>query len=314
MMTSIHRTIIPLIFAAALILLCSCGSQAKIDPGDGETTQAGSTTASSEVQRETSTSAPAEVQPDADFTVPEYEGKPSVAINDNIPAFSESVKSEQSFEKYGELDRQGRCTVAFANLATDTQPGAGEERGDISAIHPSGWKSGQGWERCHLIGWALSAENDNPRNLVTGTHYMNVEGMLPYENEVNWYISDSGNHVLYEVTPVFQGKNMVCSGVHMQARSVEDDGAGVHFNVFCFNVSPGHEINYKTGEVTVVDEEAAAGNSFERGYVLNTNTMRFHYPSCSSVADMSERNKEFVTTSREELIRQGYKPCGNCEP
>ena len=171
-----------------------------------------------------------------------------------------------------------------------------------------------GWERCHLIGWQLCAENANERNLVTGTHYMNVTGMLPFENRVDWYISETGNHVLYEVEPVFQGKNMICSGVHMQAESVEDNGQGISFNVFCFNVSPGKEINYKTGEVTTVDREAAAANTFERTYVLNTNTMKFHYPTCSSVGQMAEHNKEYATESREELMKRGFSPCGNCEP
>lgn len=249
-----------------------------------------------------------------DFALPVYEDKPSVVINGNKPVFDASLLTEKSFETYGKLDKHGRCTTAIANLSLDTRPAESEARGDISSVHPSGWKSEQGWERCHLIGWQLSGENDNPRNLVTGTHYMNVEGMLPYENEVDWYITETGNHVLYEVTPMFEGKNMVCSGVHMQAESVEDDGTGVSFNVYCFNVKPGYDINYKTGEVTVTDEELARSQSFSRGYVLNTNTMKFHYPSCSSVASMADHNKEYVECSREELIKKGYEPCGNCEP
>jgi len=249
-----------------------------------------------------------------DFAIPEFTGKPSVIVNNNIPDFGQSLNTEESFEMYGTLDKQGRCSTAIAILSVDTQPRGNEARGDISSVHPSGWMSGQGWERCHLIGWQLSGENDNPRNLVTGTHYMNVDGMLPYENKVDWYISETGNHVLYEVTPIFEGKNMICSGVHMQAESVEDNGDGVSFNVFCFNVRPGYTINYKTGEMTIADEELAAQQKFVRGYVLNTNTMRFHYPSCSSVEQMADHNKEYVTTSREELISKGYSPCGNCEP
>lgn len=250
----------------------------------------------------------------ADFALPVFADEPSVEINHNVPVFDDALKTEESFETYGALDKHGRCTTAIANLSTDTQPAASEGRGDISSVHPSGWMSDQGWERCHLIGWQLSGENDNPRNLVTGTHYMNVEGMLPFENQVEWYITETGNHVLYEVTPIFEGKNMVCAGVHMQGYSVEDAGAGVSFNVFCFNVKPGYDINYKTGEVTVADEELARQQSFNRGYVLNTNTMKFHYPSCSSVEKMAEHNKEYVETSREELIEAGYSPCGNCEP
>ncbi len=249
-----------------------------------------------------------------DLDIPEYRGEPSIEINNGEPAFRDSLKKEGSFEEYGKLDKRGRCTTALARLSADTQPEAGEERGDISSVRPSGWMSGQGWERCHLIGWQLSGQNANERNLVTGTHYMNVSGMLPYENEIDRYIERTGNHVLYKVTPVFEGKNMICSGVHMQAESVEDNGKGISFNVFCFNVSPGNEINYKTGEVTVTDEEIASKNAFSRVYVLNNNTMRFHYLSCSSVAQMADHNKEYVTATRQKLIEQGYKPCGNCEP
>lgn len=246
--------------------------------------------------------------------IPEYEGEPSAEINDNEPQFDEDLLEESDMQEYGDLDKHGRCTDAIARLSVDTQPAAGESRGDISAVHPSGWMSGQGWERCHLIAWSLSGQNDNEKNLVTGTHYMNVSGMGVFENQVRTYIEDTGNHVLYEVTPVFEGKNMVCSGVHMQAESIEDHGEGVSFNVFCFNVAPGKEINYKTGEVTITDEELVKQQAFERSYVLNTNSMKFHYPSCSSVDQMAEHNKEYVTKTREELIDMGYEPCGNCEP
>ena len=246
--------------------------------------------------------------------IPEYDGNAYITVNGNKPQFDVSLKKTESFENYGSLDKHGRCTKAIASLSVDTQPQGGETRGDISSVHPSGWKSGMGWERCHLIGWQLSGENANAKNLVTGTHYMNVSGMLPFENRVDWYISETGNHVLYEVEPVFEGKNMVCSGVHMQAESVEDNGNGISFNVYCFNVSPGKNIDYKTGEVYTVDEQPAAENSFERVYVLNKNSMKFHYPSCSSVAQMAEHNKEVVTDSREKLIYRGYSPCGNCEP
>ena len=246
--------------------------------------------------------------------VPGYEGEPYVMVNGNRPQFDVSLKTGEDFENYGDLDKHGRCTKAIASLSVDTQPAGNEARGDISMVHPSGWRSGMGWERCHLIGWQLCGENANAKNLVTGTHYMNVSGMLPFENRIDWYISETGNHVLYEVEPVFEGKNMVCSGVHMQAESVEDNGNGISFNVFCFNVSPGKKIDYKTGEVYTVDEQLAAENSFERVYVLNNNSMKFHYPSCSSVAQMAEHNKEVVTDSREKLIDRGYSPCGNCEP
>ena len=248
------------------------------------------------------------------FEVPEYTGDPYVEINGGKPVIDEKYKKGESFEQYGALDRRGRCTTCIANLSEETRPGPEEHRGDISSIHPSGWKSGQGWERCHLIAWTLSAENENKSNLVTGSHYMNVEGMLPFEEQVAKYIDETGNHVVYEVTPVFEGKNMVCSGVHMQAESVEDRGRGVSYNVFCFNVSPGHTINYKTGAMTVSDEQAVSRSAFKRTYVLNTSSMKFHYPSCSSVGTIAEHNKEVVESTRIELMEQGYEPCGSCEP
>lgn len=246
--------------------------------------------------------------------IPEYQGEPYVEMNNNVPQFEESLVGQTNLEEYGKLDRYGRCTNVIAVVSTDTQPSPGEERGDISEIHPSGWMSAQGWERCHLIAWSLTGQNDNERNLVTGSHYMNTFGMGPFENKVRDYIENTGNHVLYQVTPLYKGKDKVCSGVQMQAMSVEDKGRRVSFNVFCFNVDPGKIINYKTGQVTIDDEDAVRANYFERTYVLNTSSKKFHYPSCESVGDMSERNKETVRKSRQELIDSGYQPCGRCEP
>lgn len=286
-------------------------------------------------------SAAEEPAADFEFSIPAYEGEAAVEVNDNKPVFEQDLLNEESFEEYGPLDKHGRCTDALANLSYDTMPAEGEERGNISEIHPTGWKSRQGWERCHLIAWKLSAENDNKRNLVTGTHYMNSTGMAPYEDEVCGYIRRTGNHVLYEAEPVFRGKDMVCAGVRMQAESVEDNGRGVSFHVFCFNVEPGYDIDYKTGSVAKAGQSAgqtagASQNSYQqaegsqgsgqsnsasqnsgsgqRVYILNTNTMRFHYPSCASVAEMSGRNREKVKANRQDLIRQGYEPCGECEP
>lgn len=304
--------IICMISAVGLFMLNGCADSEEIATevsGSEISTESTAATGGNEAVRTVDN-----IEDAVDFEIPEYTGQPSVTVNDNVPIFDDALKTEKSFESYGKLDKHGRCTTALANLSIELQPSANEERGDISAIHPTGWMSDQGWERCHLIGWQLAGENDNPNNLITGTHYLNVDGMLPYENEVNTYITETGNHVLYEVTPIFEGNNMICSGVHMQAESVEDEGKGVSYNVFCFNVKPGYEINYKTGATAITDEELAAQQSFERGYVLNTNTMRFHYPSCSSVNQMADHNKEFVTTSREELMKAGYLPCGNCEP
>lgn len=288
------KKLITIITAGLLLLMLSSCSQEGADSGQSD--------------------ALASVKNITAENIPEYDGEPYVVINDNEPEFSEDLKTGEDFEVYGNLDRQGRCTAAVASLSVDTQPAGNEKRGDISSVHPSGWMSGMGWERCHLIGWQLCAENANDKNLVTGTHYMNVTGMLPFENRVDWYISETGNHVLYEVEPIFEGNNLICSGVHMQAESVEDNGSGISFNVFCFNVSPGEEINYKTGQVYETDEQQAADNTFARKYVVNTNTMKFHYPTCSSVAQMSDHNKQAVTDSKQQLIDKGYSPCGICQP
>lgn len=188
--------------------------------------------------------------------IPEYTDSPYVIINENKPNFTEEEYTTESFEKYSELDSLGRCGVAYANISKKTMPKKGEERGDISLIKPTGWKqrkyNGEAlYNRCHLIGWQLSAENDNKCNLITGTRYMNVDGMLPFENQIANYIKENTkNHVLYRVTPVFEGNNLLASGVQMEAYSVEDKGKGVCFNVYVYNVQPGININYVTGENT----------------------------------------------------------------
>ena len=182
----------------------------------------------------------------------EWKGRPYRKVNDNKPFFTKKQmkKARKSYKKFGRLDKRGRCTFARASVSKKTMPKANEEREDISFIHPSGWKSGKSWERMHLIGWALSGENANPRNLITGTHYCNSTGMLPFEERINYYIRRTSNHVLYRVTPIFRGKEQVARGVMMEAKSVEDKGKGICFNVFCYNVrDDGSEINYSTGYV-----------------------------------------------------------------
>ncbi|MGN1166890.1 MAG: DNA/RNA non-specific endonuclease [Lachnospiraceae bacterium] len=186
--------------------------------------------------------------------IPEYEGEPYVVIDNNIPEFDEDDMTTQSFERYSDLDRLGRCHEAYANVSLDTMPV--EERGNISSVIPSGWENeeydfvdgGYVYNRCHLIGYQLSGENANEKNLITGTRYMNVQGMLPFENEVADYIWKTDHHVLLRVTPIYDGNSLVANGVQMEAKSVEDDGEGVQFNVYCYNVQPGVEIDYATGE------------------------------------------------------------------
>lgn len=188
--------------------------------------------------------------------LPEFnESKPYVLINDNIPSFTEEdMSNTKSFEKYGELDSLGRCTVAFANIGQDIMPT--DERGEISSIKPTGFKNAKYdivdgkylYNRCHLIGYQLSAENANEKNLITGTRFMNVEGMLPFENKVAEYVKETNNHVLYRVTPIFKDQNLVASGVQMEAKSVEDNGDGILFNVYVYNNQPGITIDYLTGK------------------------------------------------------------------
>ncbi|SNU04624.1 DNA-entry nuclease [Lachnospiraceae bacterium] len=186
--------------------------------------------------------------------IPEFDDVPYVELNGNIPLFTDEEKITSAFEKYSELDDLGRCGVAYANICKDIMPE--EEREDISSVYPTGWINNEYdivdqkflYNRCHLIGFQLAGENANERNLITGTRYMNVEGMLPFEDEVAMYVYRTNNHVLYRVTPFFDGDNLVANGVELEAYSVEDNGAGVCFNVYVYNVQPGIEIDYKTGD------------------------------------------------------------------
>lgn len=256
-------------------------------------------------------------------SLPEYSGKAYVELNGGQPVFDSADMTEESFESYSRLDRFGRCGEAFANLSEETMPE--EERKSISHIQPTGWHSVQYdfiegdslYNRCHLIGFQLAGENDNELNLITGTRYMNIEGMLPFENMVADYIDNTGNHVLYRVTPVYEDDNLVANGVVMEGYSVEDSGEGICFNVYCYNVQPGVTINYKTGysyaDVTMIDEANAAENS-QTEYVLNKKSKKFHYPSCGGAAATAEKNKEEYTGDRQSLLDMGYSPCGKCKP
>lgn len=186
--------------------------------------------------------------------IPEFSGSPYCLVNDDIPYFSSEDITEKSFERYSELDYLGRCGEAYASLSPDTMPT--EERGKIGMIKPTGWQTAKYdfidgkylYNRCHLIGYQLSGENANDRNLITGTRYLNVQGMLPFENSVARYIRATGNHVLYRVTPVFEGENLLCTGVEIEALSVDDGGKDICFNVFCYNAQPGVIIDYATGD------------------------------------------------------------------
>jgi len=249
--------------------------------------------------------------------VPEYENEPFCVINDGKPYFTDEEITEGSFEKYAPLDDLGRCGAAISCVGRDLMPT--EDRESISHIKPTGWQSIQYdhvdgkslYNRCHLIGFQLTGENANEKNLITGTRYMNVDGMLPFENMIADYVKETGNHVMYRVTPVFKGYELVARGVLMEGYSVEDNGDGVCFNVFAYNVQPRIEINYSDGtsrEVPLVSSKEG------KEYVLNTKSKKFHLPECSSSKEMNPKNKGEFKGDREELIAMGYDPCGYCNP
>ncbi|MBR3888199.1 MAG: DNA/RNA non-specific endonuclease [Clostridia bacterium] len=253
-------------------------------------------------------------------SLPEYKDEPYVIINDNIPFFDEDDMTTKSYEMFSELDELGRCGVVHASIGKDLMPT--EEREYIGYVKPTGWQAsryegvdgGYLYNRCHLIGFQLTGENANEKNLITGTRFMNVQGMLPFENQVANYVKNTENHVMYRVTPIFEEENLVASGVLMEAKSVEDNGDGVMFNVYCYNVQPNIVIDYSTGANYKVEtsEEDNTGERME--YILNTNSKKFHLPSCDGVNQMSEKNKKNYTGYKSELISQGYEACGSCNP
>lgn len=308
------------------------GNTETAEPGDNQTEDGGTDAGTGSSGTSESSGNVSAVDTNA---LPEYNGDYYVKVNGGVPVFDEEVysraglvmengswKTEGSktgkiqasrlipYEYYGELDTLGRCTVAYGCLGEETMPADGVERGDISKVHPSGWAKAQNWERCHLIAWALSDENANERNLVTGTHYMNHDGMRPLEEEVEHYIWDTGNHVLYMSKPVFYGDELVPRGVQMTAWSCEDQGKGISFNVYCFNVTPGAEINYMNGVVTTQEQAEQEA----RLYVVNKRSGVFHYPTCDGAKSIYKKNRLEVTATRKELTDQGYIPCGYCEP
>ena len=266
--------------------------------------------------------------------VPEFSGEPYVVINGGEPFFTKEEITTESYEKYSELDELGRCGVAMACIGRDLMPT--EERGEIGHVKPSGWVQAQYdcvpgkylYDRCHLIGFQLTGENDNEKNLITGTGYMNVDGMLPFENMIADYIKETGNHVIYRVTPIYKEKyDKVASGVLMEAYSVEDEGEGIKFNVYCYNNQPGIEIDYfdgtswESGEAPPPknDGEGDGGDGGDGGsvgegdvtYVINTSTKKIHLPTCR-YADGN--NVEESTKTLEELLGDNYTACGVCKP
>ena len=352
---------------SSLLLFSGCGSTQSTDNNNAETiTSAGAVTQTQEESGSTNVSdasdtgdanadAGADIalqsQSDTSYVlseVPAYSGSPYVVLENNEPDFTENDLTAEAFETYSNLDSLGRCQVAYANICKELMPT--EERGRIGMIKPSGWHTVKYndlidgnylYNRCHLIGYQLAGENANEKNLITGTRYLNVQGMLPFEDEVADYVKSTGKHVLYRVTPIFQGEELVARGVEIEAKSVEDNGSGVKFHVYCYNVQPGIGIDYATGdswrqddgEVNTTAESSAAnanaGTSAQANtavntqsdagaqtetYILNQNTKKFHKSSCSSVKTIKDSNRGEFTGNREDLIAQGYEPCGRCHP
>ncbi len=251
--------------------------------------------------------------------IPAYEGDSFSLVLDGRPYFTANTITTQVFELYSDIDTRGRCGFAFACCGTALMPTG--SRGDISSVKPSGWKQAQYdfvdgeylYNRCHLIGWQLSGEDANKSNLITGTRYMNTEGMLPFENMVADYIKETDHHVMYRVTPWFYGNELVARGVQIEAYSVEDNGEGICFNVFCHNVQPGVTLNYADGSSALdATTTTTAAQQQTASFVLNTNTKRIHRPDCRSVNSIKAENRRDFNGTLSELQAMGYSTCGNC--
>lgn len=309
-----------LLLSAAILLLTSCGSSLPVNENHANIIQ------EIEVIQTELEIDPEESPSKFDSSqIPVYAGNAYTTINNNIPFFAADDILSTGHEFYSPLDELGRCGPAMALVGKETMPT--EERGEIGMIKPTGWHTVKYsgivdgnylYNRCHLIGYQLSGENANEKNLITGTRYFNVTGMLPFENEVADYVKNTGNHVIYRVTPVFAGDNLVADGVLMEAYSTEDNGEGVCFCIFVYNIQPGIEIDYATGDswISGVAQKESDENTDDsnNNYVLNIGTHKFHLPDCDSVEDMNPQNKKDYSGSRQDLINQGYDPCKRCNP
>ncbi|MBQ6222978.1 MAG: DNA/RNA non-specific endonuclease [Solobacterium sp.] len=282
--------------------------------------------------------------------IPEYTDESYITLNDDKPLFTDWEKQEIKGIHYSSLDDLGRCGPAIGLISLETLPK--EERGPIGEVKPSGWHTVRYdsliedrylYNRCHLIGYQLAGANAEPRNLITGTRYLNIVSMLPLENAVLGYILATGNHVLYRSTPIFEGDDLIASGVFLEAYSVEDEGEGICFFKYLYNIQPGVIIDYRTGDsqidssyntqapektepllIMITDQEQDISdrsliiteniNNLEITYAINTNTLRFHDLSCPSVEETKKKNLAYSINTREELIEQGYEPCGRCNP
>ena len=250
--------------------------------------------------------------------IPVWDGEPWLIVDGNTPGFTEADLTTEAFERYSALDALGRCGSAYACVSQALL--ADENRGSLASVTPTGWVNREYdfidgkylYNRCHLLGFQLTGNDASKRNLITGTRYLNIQGMLPYENQVAVHVKENGHHVLYRVTPRFRENELVCRGVQMEAYCVEcgsDDP--FMFHVFCYNVQPGVLIDYETGE----SEFSEIGlNSEKKTYILNTASEKFHDPKCTNAESISDKNREKIKCTREELIYRGYEPCGICKP
>lgn len=270
--------------------------------------------------------------------IPDYSGKDTIELNGGQPCFTEYDLKNITGETFSELDKLGRCGTAVAMLHRSMMPTG--ERDSIADVRPTGWNQNEYpgiiedsnppalYNRSHLIAYAMTGQNANEKNLITGTRYMNGTTMLTYEEEILHYLDNTENHVLYRVSPYFKDSELLPRGVEMEAMSAEDHGKAIKFHVFVYNIQPGIDLDYKTGENKATDPEYQKklekkaeerstedySKDFDGTYILNVRKKKFHYPSCDGVKDMNEKNKETSTESREKLIEQGFKPCGTCKP
>lgn len=309
-------------------------------PVDDSTTSSTNTEITSESVTElTSESAAAntstEVASDIknELSVENYSSEPYIEVNNNVPYFTSDDYTTESFETYSDLDDLGRCGVAYACIGKDLMPT--EKRGSIGKVKPSGWHTSNYneypglvdgnylYNRCHLIAYMLAGENANEKNLITGTRYLNIDGMLPFEDKVHDYmLENEDNHVLYRVTPIFKDDNLVADGVLIEAYSVEDNGK-LQFCVFCYNVQPNIVIDYKTGDNHISEDYDSAKSTEETtwednpnwySYILNENSKKIHLPDCENAQKINSKNRTETNRTYKELTDAGYKPCGVCHP
>ncbi|SDB36843.1 DNA-entry nuclease [Ruminococcaceae bacterium FB2012] len=338
-----------LLSAAAAAFMLSCASCAvpfldSSEPSAGTAASTG-TTVSSAVTGTTAVTAsgtvfsePEDSLAEYEFSMPEYTDADVIELNGNRPCFSGEDTFSGESTVFSELDSLGRCGTAFCLVSRQTLPT--EERGPIGMVKPAGWHTVKYrcvdgkylYNRCHLIAYELCGVNADQRNLITGTRWLNVEGMLPAEDRVRRFAEDTGISVFYRVTPRYEGSELLPRGVEIEALSAEDGGRGLSLHIFCFNVQPGIVIDYLTGGSYPLDPEDANVEEYPDSegsrkdssevyippegvtYILNTNSHRFHRPGCQSVQDMKAGNRAEFYGTAEELIAVGYVPCGACRP